>query len=393
MLTEILAAEVTRYPSPVTGHVFISFDRGAALPYTDGLARFLAGAGVLVWYDREVGGEQRWAQALTQIQSCAAVVVVMTPGAEQSAWVAGEIGYAQQLGKPILPLLLDGAPFASLGHLPAERVVGGGLPGAPFVDQLRALAPMAQSPHTAQPPHMAQLPPMVQLPPMAQLPPTAPPPARRGNLVVGIVAGALGLLLVVVVAVGIGIWQLSRVTGDPASGPGTGAAQGWQEQAAGIDGLQDYLTSHPDWYEVDPTLGNHRTGRLTYPVDPPAGGLHNPVWQDCMGDVYPAEIPKERVMHSLEHGAVWVTYRPDLPPDQVERLAKRVRDVAYTLMSPYPGLDRPISLQAWGYQIKVDNAADHRIDEFLTALRRNAAPEPGAACSGGSTGTGSDPDR
>jgi hypothetical protein len=352
----------------VTGHVFISFDRSAALPYTDGLARFLAGAGVLVWYDREVGGEQRWAHVAAQIQTAAAVVVVMTPGAEQSAWVAGEIGYAQQLGKPILPLLLDGAPFAGLTHLPAERVVSGGLPGAGYVDQLRALAPMAQ------------------LPPVG---PMTPAPARRSNLVVGIVAGALALLLVVVVAVGVGVWQLSRVTGDP----GTGSVEGWQEQAAAIDGLQDYLTSHPDWYEVDPTLGNHRTGRLIYPVDPPAGGLHNPVWQNCMGDVYPAEIPKERVMHSLEHGAVWVTYRPGLAADQVDRLAKRVRDVEYTLMSPYPGLDRAISLQAWGYQLKVDSATDPRIDAFLTALRRNAAPEPGAACGGGASGTGSDPEQ
>ena len=46
------------------------------------------------------------------------------------------------------------------------------------------------------------------------------------------------------------------------------------------------------------------------------------------------------------------------------------------LMSPYPGLDAPISLQAWGYQLKVDNADDGRIDEFINALRKNATSEP-----------------
>ena len=47
-------------------------------------------------------------------------------------------------------------------------------------------------------------------------------------------------------------------------------------------------------------------------------------------------------------------------------------------MSPFAGLDKPISLQAWGYQLKVDNASDGRIDEFIKALRVNATIEPGA---------------
>ena len=42
-------------------------------------------------------------------------------------------------------------------------------------------------------------------------------------------------------------------------------------------------------------------------------------------------------------------------------------------MSPVDDLDKPISLQAWGYQLKVDNADDARIDEFIKALRMNAS--------------------
>ena len=45
------------------------------------------------------------------------------------------------------------------------------------------------------------------------------------------------------------------------------------------------------------------------------------------------------------------------------------------MMSPFEGLDKPISLQAWGYQLKVDNADDGRIDEFIKALRVNASIE------------------
>ena len=91
-----------------------------------------------------------------------------------------------------------------------------------------------------------------------------------------------------------------------------------------------------------------------------------------MGDVYTSQIANEQAVHALEHGAVWITYKPDLPQDQIDKLASRVRDVEFTMMSPYPGLDSAISLQAWGYQLKVDNANDGRIDEFISALRKNA---------------------
>src|SRR4029453_14915014 len=111
---------------------------------------------------------------------------------------------------------------------------------------------------------------------------------------------------------------------------------------------------------------------ITYTIQPPVAGEHNPTWQNCMGDVYTEQIANEHAVHSMEHGAVWVTYRPDLPKDQVDALAAKVRGQEYMLMSPFPGPDNPISLQAWGYQLKVDNASDGRIDEFIESLRGNA---------------------
>ena len=159
----------------------------------------------------------------------------------------------------------------------------------------------------------------------------------------------------------------------------------WQEQAAEITGISNYLQSNPEWFQYDQTFGNHQTGELNYPINPPVGGTHNPSWQSCMGDVYTSQIAKEQAVHSMEHGAVWITYRPDLPQDQIDRLATKVRDVEFMLMSPLPDQDKAISLQAWGYQLKVDNASDARIDEFIKALRKNASQEPAAGCSGGIT--------
>jgi hypothetical protein len=190
---------------------------------------------------------------------------------------------------------------------------------------------------------------------------------------------AAGLLAVFII--GFGAWQVIKRDNQPS----------WQDRAAGIDGIQNYKVSNPDWFVSDPNVGNHKTGSLTYPTSPPVGGTHNPHWQNCMGDVYTAEIPKEQAVHSLEHGAVWVTYNPDLPQDQIDKLASKVRDVEFMLMSPYPGLDSKISLQAWGYQLKLDNANDGRIDDFVNALRKNATQEPTAGCSGGYTDPGTVP--
>jgi hypothetical protein len=37
----------------------------------------------------------------------------------------------------------------------------------------------------------------------------------------------------------------------------------------------------------------HVNGSVRYPETPPAGGDHDPVWQNCNGNVYPAPIRNE----------------------------------------------------------------------------------------------------
>ncbi|MBE1484823.1 DUF3105 domain-containing protein [Plantactinospora soyae] len=165
----------------------------------------------------------------------------------------------------------------------------------------------------------------------------------------------------------------------------------WEDKASAIDGITNFRESDPSVVDPFPGKQSHEPGPLTYKITPPVGSSHNNAWQNCMGDVYDAPIANEHAVHSLEHGAVWVTYKSDLPADQVEQLAAKVRGNEFMLMSPVQNLDRPISLQAWGYQLKLDTAGDGRIDDFIGALRQNASMEPGAPCSGGITATGTAP--
>jgi hypothetical protein len=127
---------------------------------------------------------------------------------------------------------------------------------------------------------------------------------------------------------------------------------------------------------------NHVPGGVSYTDSPPFGGDHDPTWADCNGTVYPTELRKENAVHMLEHGAVWVTYKPGLPNDQLDALKKKVSGVGYMALSPYPGLKSNVSLQSWGHQLFVDSASDPRVERFINDLRLNSAvtPEFGATC-------------
>jgi hypothetical protein len=59
-----------------------------------------------------------------------------------------------------------------------------------------------------------------------------------------------------------------------------------------------------------------------------------------------------------------------------------VENEAGRMMSPYEGLDSPISIQSWGHQLKVDSADDPRLEQFADFLTLNSefTPEPGASC-------------
>ncbi|GAA4379887.1 DUF3105 domain-containing protein [Actinomadura verrucosospora] len=146
----------------------------------------------------------------------------------------------------------------------------------------------------------------------------------------------------------------------------------------------DGSSSVPGLVTKDDLGRGHVGGSVKYDTDPPMGGDHNPVWQNCDGRVYETPLLNEHAVHSLEHGAVWITYRPGLPADQLDLLKGKVSATDYTLLSPYPDQDSPVTLTAWGRQLKLQQATDARVDQFLRAFVKGPqTPEPGAACSGG----------
>ncbi|KMS92334.1 DUF3105 domain-containing protein [Prauserella rugosa] len=123
--------------------------------------------------------------------------------------------------------------------------------------------------------------------------------------------------------------------------------------------------------------------RVAYDQAPPFGGPHDGFWASCTGTVYDEAVRNENMVHALEHGAVWIAYDPEqVKGEDLEALRIRVENKPFMMLSPYPNLDKPVSLQSWGHQLKVDDVDDERIDQFIAALKRNANtyPEVGASC-------------
>ncbi|MGH9150769.1 MAG: DUF3105 domain-containing protein, partial [Acidimicrobiales bacterium] len=122
----------------------------------------------------------------------------------------------------------------------------------------------------------------------------------------------------------------------------------------------------------------HASGRVDYAQAPPVGGPHSPGWEPC--GFYAGPVSSEAAVHSLEHGAVWVTYRPDLAPAEIAVLEALARSRSHILVSRWDdGLPAPVVASSWGRQLRLPSATDPRLAQFVSAFI-GQAPEPNASC-------------
>ena len=127
----------------MTGHLFISYSHHDRA-YVGRLTAQLRGAGLHPWTDDGIEHGAKWKQTIEdRINTCVAFVPVMSENSRAAAWVAREIDLAQELLKPILPILLSGRRFIELRDIQSEDVVDGSLPGPDFVARLNAIVATA----------------------------------------------------------------------------------------------------------------------------------------------------------------------------------------------------------------------------------------------------------
>lgn len=182
--------------------------------------------------------------------------------------------------------------------------------------------------------------------------------ASKRNRIIGIVVAVVALLGIIA-----GVTTVIVIESQP------------QVVAIGDGDLDDRVEVYAD------LPADHVTGRVSYDVEPPVGGQHNATWLQC--GIYDEEQQNENAVHSLEHGAIWLTYDPGFATDaQIEALRDLARERgSYMLVSPYPGIGEAMAASAWGAQLRFDDVDDPVLAAFIERYWRSAqAPEPMATC-------------
>ena len=130
------------------------------------------------------------------------------------------------------------------------------------------------------------------------------------------------------------------------------------------------------------TSREHTDENVDYPTIPPAGGNHLGISHTC--GIYKVELLDEAAVHSLEHGAVWVTYKPEIAKEEIIKLTTMLSSRSKILLSPHPEQISPIVATAWGRRLEIESSNDLRLEKFVDFfVDGEAAPEAGITCDRG----------
>ena len=130
------------------------------------------------------------------------------------------------------------------------------------------------------------------------------------------------------------------------------------------------------------TSREHTDENVDYPTTPPAGGDHLGIWHTC--GIYKVELLDEAAVHALEHGAVWVTYKPEIEKEEIIKLTTMLSGKPKILLSPHSEQMSPIVATSWGRRLEIETANDPRLNKFVDFfMDGEAAPEAGITCDRG----------
>lgn len=111
----------------------------------------------------------------------------------------------------------------------------------------------------------------------------------------------------------------------------------------------------------------------TYQTNPPTSGSHH--GQPAEWGVYDKELPDEKLVHNLEHGGIWISYK-DLNEEELKTLKKIAKNYPRSvIMTPRAKNDTRIALASWGRLLKLDTVDSEQIRSFIKN-NRNHSPEP-----------------
>lgn len=120
-----------------------------------------------------------------------------------------------------------------------------------------------------------------------------------------------------------------------------------------------------------------------YNSNPPTSGWHYAEWE--AKGVYKEQQPDEGLIHNLEHGYIWISYRPDVTLEIVKQLENFYGFGKKIIIEPRKENDKLIAITAWNWldkfnpesKDKLNTNELKRISDFIDAYI-NQGPEPNA---------------
>jgi len=105
-----------------------------------------------------------------------------------------------------------------------------------------------------------------------------------------------------------------------------------------------------------------------YNSNPPTSGLHSPAIEKWGS--YLDSIPDPIMLHSLEHGGIWLTYKDASDVDLILTLRDIVQQYPTQVILTYrPTDDSRIAVAAWGKLLKLDTLDQNQIYDFISRYR------------------------
>lgn len=115
------------------------------------------------------------------------------------------------------------------------------------------------------------------------------------------------------------------------------------------------------------------TPRPEYNSNPPTSGAHYA--QPSEWGVYDHELPDEQLVHNLEHGGIWISYKDPADGELVSQLKGIADDFTLkVILTPRAANDSRIAVAAWGRLLKLETFEEGQIRDFISAFI-NRGPE------------------
>jgi hypothetical protein len=110
-----------------------------------------------------------------------------------------------------------------------------------------------------------------------------------------------------------------------------------------------------------------------YNSNPPVSGPHYPA--PANWGVYDHQLPDQQLVHNLEHGGIWISYKDPNDALTIAQLKSIVNDYSLkVIMTPRPEDPDRIDVAAWGRILRLDHFDEQQIRDFIGAFI-NRGPE------------------